>query len=67
MWQRYESRFKEVPYSPIEAHRYSVNQVEFSPDGSLLSSCSLDGIAALWHARVSFVFRFMLIKNRTML
>jgi WD40 repeat protein len=41
-------RFKEVSFSPIEAHRYSVNKVEFAPDGCKLMSCSLDGNACLW-------------------
>jgi WD40 repeat protein len=43
-----------MPFSPLEAHRYSVNQVEWSPDGSLLCSCSLDGMAALWQSEVVF-------------
>ncbi|XP_059476045.1 WD repeat, SAM and U-box domain-containing protein 1-like isoform X2 [Neocloeon triangulifer] len=51
IWQQESSgRFREATYSPIEAHRYSVNKVEFSPDGSQLSSCSLDGSASLWNA-----------------
>lgn len=37
-----------MSFSPIEAHRYSVNKVEFAPDGCKLMSCSLDGNACLW-------------------
>ncbi|CAB3378883.1 Hypothetical predicted protein [Cloeon dipterum] len=49
LWRQDASgRFSETGSSPIEAHRYSVNKVEFSPDGEKLSSCSLDGSASLW-------------------
>ncbi|KAF4521892.1 hypothetical protein B566_EDAN008383 [Ephemera danica] len=48
VWRNQNGRFVEMPYSPIEAHRYSVNQVEWSSDATLVCSCSLDGTAALW-------------------
>ncbi|XP_052123852.1 uncharacterized WD repeat-containing protein alr3466-like [Frankliniella occidentalis] len=42
-------RFHEVKnVSPIEAHAFSVNQVEFSPCGKYVASCSADGCAVLW-------------------
>ncbi|XP_011630777.1 WD repeat, SAM and U-box domain-containing protein 1-like isoform X1 [Pogonomyrmex barbatus] len=51
----------EKPFSPLDAHTYSVNYVEFSPCGSMLASCSLDGTTLLWNtengeqAKSSFV------------
>lgn len=39
--------------SPLDGHSYSVNHVEFSKDGSLLASCSLDGWTLLWNPEVS--------------
>lgn len=54
LWVRNEEgRFEESDSSPMEGHRYGVNQVEFSPNGELLASCSLDGSTILWDARVS--------------
>ncbi|XP_067004691.2 WD repeat, SAM and U-box domain-containing protein 1 isoform X2 [Anabrus simplex] len=49
LWLRGEDgRFEESDVSPLEGHRYSVNQVEFSPSGDTLASCSLDGTTVLW-------------------
>ncbi|PSN46100.1 hypothetical protein C0J52_02299 [Blattella germanica] len=49
LWLRNEEgRFEESDCSPMEGHRYGVNQVEFSPNGELLASCSLDGSTILW-------------------
>ena len=54
LWVRNEEgRFEESDSSPMEGHRYGVNHVEFSPDGELLASCSLDGSTILWDASVS--------------
>jgi WD40 repeat protein len=54
LWVRNgEGRFEESDSSPMEGHRYGVNQVEFSPNGELLASCSLDGSTILWDASVS--------------
>ncbi|XP_076241423.1 uncharacterized protein LOC143183650 isoform X2 [Calliopsis andreniformis] len=54
-------KFQEKPYSPLDGHKYSVNHVEFSPCGTMLASCSLDGTAIVWdtesgcRARSSFL------------
>ncbi|KZC07174.1 WD repeat, SAM and U-box domain-containing protein 1 [Dufourea novaeangliae] len=54
-------KFQEKPYSPMDGHKYSVNHVEFSPCGTMLASCSLDGTAIIWNtengsqAKSSFV------------
>lgn len=49
VWSRTEEgRFEELDVSPLEGHQYAVHQVEFSPSGTLLASCSLDGTAVLW-------------------
>ncbi|KAK0158268.1 hypothetical protein PV328_009292 [Microctonus aethiopoides] len=56
-----EIKFIEKNFSPIEGHKYSVNYVEFSPCGTMLASCSLDGTTMIWNietgdqARSSFV------------
>lgn len=48
-------RFQEVENcSPIEAHAFAVNQVEFSPCGKYVASCSADGCAVLWDTEASF-------------
>ncbi|KAF5304797.1 hypothetical protein FQR65_LT07814 [Abscondita terminalis] len=39
---------EETSSSPLDAHTYSVNHVEFSKDGSLLATCSLDGCTIIW-------------------
>jgi WD40 repeat protein len=58
LWFRNEQgRFEESDSSPMEGHRYGVNQVEFSPNGELLASCSLDGSTILWDASVSCLSR----------
>ena len=57
LWVRNEEgRFEESDSSPVEGHRFGVNQVEFSPNGELLASCSLDGSTILWDTRVSCLF-----------
>ena len=38
--------------SPIDAHAFAVNQVEFSPCGKYVASCSADGSAVLWDTEV---------------
>ena len=54
LWVRNEEcRFEESDSSPMEGHRYGVNQVDFSPNGKLLASCSVDGSTILWDASVS--------------
>jgi WD40 repeat protein len=55
LWVRNEEgRFDESESSPMEGHRYGVNQVEFSPNGELLASSSLDGSTILWDVGVSY-------------
>ncbi|KMQ94861.1 wd sam and u-box domain-containing protein 1 [Lasius niger] len=54
-------KIQEKSFSPLDAHTYSVNYVEFSPCGSMLASCSLDGTTVVWNtengsqAKSSFV------------
>ncbi|XP_015111511.1 WD repeat, SAM and U-box domain-containing protein 1 [Diachasma alloeum] len=54
-------KFTEKAFSPIDGHKYSINHVDFSPCGSMLASCSLDGTTMIWNtetgdqARGSFV------------
>lgn len=45
-------KFNEESFSPFDGHSYSVNYVEFSPCGSMLASCSLDGTTIIWDAEV---------------
>lgn len=47
-----EIKFIEKNFSPIEGHKYSVNYVEFSPCGTMLASCSLDGTTMIWNTEV---------------
>lgn len=47
-----EKKFEERSFSPLDAHKYSVNYVEFSPCGSMLASCSLDGSTIIWNIEV---------------
>ncbi|XP_015610586.1 WD repeat, SAM and U-box domain-containing protein 1 isoform X2 [Cephus cinctus] len=46
-----DKKFEEKHFSPLESHKYSVNHVEFSPCGSMLASCSLDGTTIIWDAQ----------------
>jgi WD40 repeat protein len=65
LWVRNEEgRFEESESSPMEGHRYGVNQVEFSPNGELLASCSLDGSTILWDAGVCITYRCMVLNIR---
>lgn len=54
-------KIQEKPFSPLDAHTYSVNYVEFSPCGSMLASCSLDGTALIWDAEVTLSLSFALL------
>ena len=49
-------KIQEKSFSPLDAHTYSVNYVEFSPCGSMLASCSLDGTTLVWNTEVTNVF-----------
>lgn len=46
------NNIEELDYSPLEGHTYAINHVEFSKDGSMLASCSLDGCTNIWNASV---------------
>ncbi|KAF5304695.1 hypothetical protein FQA39_LY09472 [Lamprigera yunnana] len=41
---------EETSSSPLDAHTYSVNHVEFSKDGTQIATCSLDGSTIIWDA-----------------
>lgn len=43
---------EELQCSPIDGHSYSINNVEFSSDGNMLATCSLDGSAHIWNPTV---------------
>lgn len=43
-----ESEIKELNYSPLLGHRYTVNCCCFSPFGKVLATCSRDGYVILW-------------------
>ncbi|CAH0551749.1 unnamed protein product [Brassicogethes aeneus] len=43
------NNIEEVSWSPLEGHTYAINHVEFSKDGNMLASCSLDGCTTLWN------------------
>lgn len=49
--------FIEKGFSPIDGHKYSINHVEFSPCGSMLATCSLDGTTMIWDTEVSADFK----------
>ncbi|XP_063789746.1 WD repeat, SAM and U-box domain-containing protein 1 [Pseudophryne corroboree] len=40
--------FKELPFSPLRGHTYAVHCCCFSPNQSVLASCSTDGKTILW-------------------
>lgn len=44
---------EELLCSPIDNHTYTINYVEFSKDGTMLATCSLDGSANIWNPIVS--------------
>lgn len=50
-----ELKFLDKSFSPIDGHKYSVNYVEFSPCGTMLASCSLDGTTMIWCTEVSTI------------
>lgn len=43
---------EELSYSPLEGHTYAINHIEFSNNGDMLASCSLDGGTIIWDAAV---------------
>lgn len=46
------NNIEELDYSPLEGHTYAINHIEFSKDGSMLASCSLDGCTTIWNTSV---------------
>ncbi|KAJ8966312.1 hypothetical protein NQ314_003577 [Rhamnusium bicolor] len=42
------NNIEEISSSPFEGHTYAINHVEFSKDGTMLASCSLDGCTTIW-------------------
>lgn len=46
------SNVEELAISPLEGHTYSINHIEFSKNGKLLASCSLDGCTNIWNTEV---------------
>ncbi|XP_039298056.1 WD repeat, SAM and U-box domain-containing protein 1 [Nilaparvata lugens] len=57
LWRKKNDRFVEADLSPLEGHRYTINQLEFSSDGKLLATCSLDGTALIWDVQTGSVLR----------
>lgn len=47
---------EEKTFSPIEGHTYAINHVEFSKNGGMLASCSLDGCTTIWNSTVNGIF-----------
>ncbi|CAH1113976.1 unnamed protein product [Psylliodes chrysocephalus] len=39
---------EELCFSPFEGHTFAINYVEFSSNGKMLASCSLDGCTIIW-------------------
>nr|XP_023030381.1 WD repeat, SAM and U-box domain-containing protein 1-like isoform X1 [Leptinotarsa decemlineata]XP_023030382.1 WD repeat, SAM and U-box domain-containing protein 1-like isoform X1 [Leptinotarsa decemlineata]XP_023030383.1 WD repeat, SAM and U-box domain-containing protein 1-like isoform X1 [Leptinotarsa decemlineata] len=50
---------EELGYSPLEGHTYTINHVEFSKNGQMLASCSLDGCTIIWNATNGEKIRFL--------
>lgn len=43
--------FTELPISPLCGHTYVVYKCQFSPFGTTLASCSMDGSIILWNVK----------------
>ncbi|XP_077283056.1 WD repeat, SAM and U-box domain-containing protein 1-like [Arctopsyche grandis] len=43
--------YVEMSFSPLCEHKYGVTYVSFSPQGTMLASCSRDGSTILWNTR----------------
>lgn len=59
------SIFQEMNYNPLDGHKYSVNYVEFSPCGTKLASCSMDGTTVIWDVEV-YIYFFSLMRQMIM-
>lgn len=47
-WSKKNQKFVEDVKSPLKHHSYAVNEVRFSPQGTMLATGSTDGSAAIW-------------------
>merc|ERR1712012_305145 len=47
-WDSKAKKFVEDEKSPLKHHTYAVNEVRFSPQGTMLVSGSTDGTAVIW-------------------
>lgn len=55
LYEMIDNNLEELSYSPLEGHSYGVNHVEFSKDGGLLATCSLDGATIIWDPQVNYI------------
>ena len=53
-WDSNTKEFLEDVKSPFKHHTYAVNEVRFSPQGTMLATGSTDGTAAIWDLAVRF-------------
>ena len=51
-WNSKSKQFVEDVKSPLKHHSYGVNEVRFSPQGTMLVTGSTDGTAAIWDLAV---------------
>ena len=51
-WDNKAKEFIEDSKSPLKHHTYGVNEVRFSPQGTMLATGSTDGTAAIWDLAV---------------
>ena len=54
-WDSTGKVFVEDVKSPIKHHTYAVNEVRFSPQGTMLATGSTDGTAAIWDLAVKIL------------
>ena len=52
-WNTKRKAFVEDEKSPLRHHTFSVNEVRFSPQGTMLVTGSTDGTAVIWDLAVS--------------
>ena len=55
-WDSNAKEFLEDVKSPFKHHTYAVNEVRFSPQGTMLATGSTDGTAAIWDLAVRFFY-----------
>ena len=60
-WDSNTKEFLEDVKSPFKHHAYAVNEVRFSPQGTMLATGSTDGTAAIWDLAVNFFYEFLQI------